>query len=329
MRTLFVVMMVWSVAWAVSPAWYAQSEFASSGNIYYGYGEDADQARAIAKAKEQIANAMQSIIQSEISTDTQVKNDEVTKAARQKLVARTDVVLSNARTYKAERVEGVWYVVVMFEHIAIAQQAKRALAEVACDKAPNPYLVQTPLVQGIHKELACPHAFEVWRSNGMWYLKSGSFSALLGGEDFDKLFATTTSEVVTLTASHPKLYEDEVFSFTVKTSKRGYLSLLTIYEDGKVGVLFGNAPIKPNQPMVFPDANSELELIAGLVEPNKPTKDLYIALLTPTQIDVSRFEMISDGLIEADSSFKMGEVIELMGQGDFATLLLRTYPRKF
>ena len=107
----------------------------------------------------------------------------------------------------------------------------------------------------------------------------------------------------------------------------GYVHLLDVYGTGQVAVIKANEKVYPKDWQQIPHPDEANELVAGLLEENKPTHDLYVALWTPGKIDINRFMPAGSQSIDSEAEFKFGELLVLLRDYHFATVLVRTMPR--
>lgn len=325
---LFLTTYIWAMAFV--PDWYEERIYQNSGDVIYGYGVAKTRGDAILDAKAEISGVLKTKISSSLISKQTLKDSEAHKKIRRTLHASSRAELVGAEVVRDEQSEdGKWYVVVKYLNLSVKEKAVRALKDKACQKNANDYLLKTPLIESINRELSCAHAFELMRLHGSWYLKSGAFKTPLSKEDFDALFKTVYSDNLELIASKTILTEDEVFNFIIKSKKEGFVSLVTVYEDGKVGLLLSNEPITPKVGILFPKADADVEMVAGLVEEGKATQDLYVLIFSKKKMDMTRFEAVSDQLISSEQEYRFSEVIEILKKGNYTTLLLKTLPKRF
>ena len=119
--------------------------------------------------------------------------------------------------------------------------------------------------------------------------------------------------------------DGEEFSLNVISKVDGYLSILVVYEDGKVGLLLSNAYTNKDKNIKFPSEQSQEEMIAGILEYKKATKDIYFAFISPKVIDLTLFEEQANKQV-GESEYRFNDVISLSDKFEFSTLLLRTKP---
>ena len=198
----------------------------------------------------------------------------------------------------------------------------------AAARRQNPYLKQTPLIQEINRHLNGNSLdLEITRANNYWHLSFQEAILQIPHEEFDRLYVTVAGTKVQLEVSSQVLQEGEGFNLRLFSDTLGFVHLLDVYETGQVTVISANKKIFPQRWQQIPDTDSANELVAGLLEANKPTHDLYVALWSARKIDLNRFMPGSSKAVNSDTEFKFGELLTLLRDYPFATMLVRTMPR--
>lgn len=310
------------------PKWYASTAYISHGTLFYGYGLNKEYEKAVAQAKQSVAAEVSTKIESSVVQRSEHSGTKGSNSVKAIMKASTNVNLVGVTVMKKAFIDSVWYVMVRYEKLSIEQKVIEGLIDSPCNETVHTYLHETPLIQRINAGLRCEHRFGIERKDKQWQLEAKGFETPLSNSEFDQLFKTVYSPTVSLNISpNKRLYEDDAFSLIVKSKKGGFLTLLTVYENGKVGVLLSSKPVQAHKAVQFPAKDDPNEMVAGLVVPNKATKDLYIAIISDKKIDTTRFETVGNTFIEGEDEYKFMEVIELLDQTTFTTLLVRTYPK--
>jgi len=147
-------------------------------------------------------------------------------------------------------------------------------------------------------------------------------------DEFEKLFISYESENISIIPSKSSvLTEGDVFSFSIESKKNGYLSIINVYEDGECFIITSNQPVMTNQLISIPDKSSDNELIAGLFTEKQPTYDLYVALFDNKEINLSRLQTAGSKIEKEEWHYKFNEVLEMMNEYEFCTVLIRTRPK--
>ena len=206
---------------------------------------------------------------------------------------------------------------------AVAQQD---VPQFTCSEVQNPFMQKSRLIQRANTLTPCPYNYRLHHMNNRWYLRYKSLLSPLSRADFDTFFITMPNIRLDIKSSKTTFKEGDSFYITIDTFANAYLSLITVYEDGRVGVLFENRVVREKEEITFPSFKSGEEFVAALTTPNTPTKDLYIGVLSRHKLNLSSFEQ-QQGSFLGDQAYKFNEVIELCNEHDCATLVLKTNPR--
>jgi hypothetical protein len=280
-------------------------------------------------AQKEIANSIQTQIISENIFETSEINDVVNEKVKLYLEVKTDVVLNEVRKIKEEKKKKKWYVALIYENLPIEKKfAKRiSILDYEIEKQ-NKYLVKSPLIKAINEELNCKPDIKLTRKNKLWYLAYENLLLPLSPDEFEKLFISYESDKISLNPTKSSLLlEGDVFSFSVESKQNGFLSIINVYEDGECFIISSNQPIMPNNPISIPNESSDNQLVAGLFIENQPTYDLYVALFDKEEINLSRIQTAGDIVEKEEWHYKFDEVLKMMNENEFCTVLIRTRPK--
>ncbi len=311
---------------ASSPEWFRKLSHKEYEIIGYGSSKSLEEARTM--AKKEIANSIQTQIISENIFETSEINDVVNEKMNLYLEAKTDVVLSDLKTVKEEEKKKIWYVALIYENLPVERKfAKRiSLLDHEIEKQ-NKYLLNSPLIQSINKELNCKLDIKLKRKNKLWYLAYENIMLPLSPDEFEKLFISSESDKISINPSKSSLLtEGDVFSFSVESKQDGYLSIINVYENGECFIIASNQSVSSNNPIRIPNESSDKELVAGLFIENQPTYDLYIVLFDKGEINLSRIQKAGEKIEKEEWHYKFNEVLEMMNEFEFCTVLTRTRP---
>lgn len=67
--------------------------------------------------------------------------------------------------------------------------------------------------------------------------------------------------------------------------------------------------------------------MCGLVTPGKETRDLYVAIYSKNKIDLSRIQQVGGKVEKDEEHFKFGELLDILGENEFSSVLIRTKPK--
>jgi hypothetical protein len=310
----------------VYPQWYKNRELRTAIKyeiIGYGQGKTLREAEAI--AKEDIAQTLISKVNSNFTLRLNDSNTtENFKKASLEVVSKLN--LRNVINIKQEYMDGIFYVALKYKNLDLAYRIKTAVDNMQCGDRQVTYLSQSPLIQKITASIGCNLDFKLDRRNEAWYLKYKEYLFLLSDDEFEKLYFTKTNKNFEFKANKKVLIDGDSFYFSISSKKSGYITLLTVYENGIVTLLQPSIPIKNK--IQIPTEDNQNYFEAALVKDGFDTYDLYVALYTEEPLDMSRFEYASEELSKSELSHKYDELMEVMNQVEYSTIFLRTLSKK-
>ena len=266
------------------PIWYESRSFEAPLFSLIGYGTGKSLDSATKKAKEEIA-----------------------------LVNEINSSPSSYKTLKSEKIADNYFVAVVHKKIPLLH----------CQKIENNFLENIDLIQKAHTLTPCKYKYSLQRLNKRWNLYSDGWSQELSDSQFDSFFTSVSNDSLSISSEYSTYQKDDTFTLQLKSQNNGYISILAVYENGKVGILLENKKIQKYQTITFPNKDSNLELIAGLNENNEATKDLYFAFFSKSKINLSEFDIVNDQLL-GEKEYRFNKVIDLCQKYIFSTILLRT-----
>lgn len=267
-----------------TPIWFEQRLAQAPLFSKIGYGEGIDTSKAIQNAKK----------------------DLVSQGINLKTISVTPI--------KSEIVGGKTFVAVAYQSIP----KLKCIGEYQ-----NSFLANSSLVKEANKLTNCNYNYKLLYMNGYWYLKYISILEKLSKRELDTFFVNIPNKNLSLQATKYTFIEGESFHLKIYTKKKGYLTLINLYEDGKAGVIFKNIKIEADEKLIFPFKGSKEEFIATLIKQNQNTKDLYFLFLSSSKIELSQFEE-QRGTLVSDDEYRFDSVIELSDKYEFTTVVLKT-----
>jgi len=311
-KILLSILLITSQLFA-APEWFENRtvEAPLFSTIGYGVGQSMKEAKL--EARVDISAQISSNISSSTSIITSQKNSKVSIEAEDKTLSTSQTVLKNSKILKSQRVDNRYFV-------AIAHQK---IPTLPCITKQNPFLSNIDLIQEANKITPCLYEYGLQRINNQWHIYSSSFTQELNYFEFDSFFTSMYSSSLKISSKKSAYRADDIFTLEVQSINDGYLTIIAVYENGKVGVMLRNTPIRKNSIVKFPNKEDGFELVAGLNEKNQATKDLYFAFVTKESINLANFETISDKLLN-EKEYRFNKVIKLCDKYNFSTILIRT-----
>lgn len=306
--------LVFSYAFA-TPQWFSSQSLSKPLFTNIGYGSGVDLTEAQASAREDIASQISSTISSSLNIKLSENNGKINNKVISQTKTSSSYKLGTTKTIKTEEVNGTNYV-------ALSYLNKPKLE---CRDKQNNFMGKSNLVKDANTLLNCKHDYKLRHFDSSWYLQYKSINEKLTKSQFDTFFKTISNDKFSLKSKKNTYRDGEIFTLNVTSKVNGYLSLLVVYEDGKVGLLISNSYMNKGKSVQFPSEESQVEMAAGLTQEGKATKDLYFAFITPKVIDLTLFQE-QDYKLVGESEYRFNDVISLSEMHDFTTLLLRTKP---
>lgn len=332
MRFWLTCMFFSTLAFGDLPSWFGSLPNTNAYEII-GYGEGKTLEEAKTNAKNDIAKTISSHIKSSFITQISVKNDSVDHRAQEKISETTDLSLSNVKIVQKEMSDGKVFVALSYEILPLWSKLVQLGGKSLCGEA-NPYLMQTPLLQNISRELNCSVAVAITRDNNQWYLGHNEHRSILTQNELQKLMIETSSKAlhVSITADQAQVKEDESYTLHLNNiPKKGYLSLFDLYDDGRVVLMEKNIDLAKlrKTALHYPnDLRDDFELTGGVVEMGKDTLDLYIIIISNEPLKLSNFATMGENIERSDFAFAFDKLIFLMQNNLFSSTLITTKAKK-
>jgi len=321
--TIFILTITTLVA---TPVWYLNMQSINSYELI-GYGEGKSYKEAKLVAKEDIAKQIKSTISSNTQKHTSLKNDNINNSFSKKITETTSVELQGLHVVNKKEIYGRYYVALSYENLPFEMRfAKKLNIKKCTNQQQNPYLRETTLFKKLNSQIGCKLDIKLLRKDAQWYLSYKEHLEVLSKDSFEELFVTIKPTSFEYEPSDFSLKERDEFSLKFAPRRDGFLSVLSVYEDGTVSVLFENQEVKKSTNLRFPSKKSEMFLEAGLLVPNRATFDNYIAILDEEKLNLSRFSPMNESLIKGERNKKFDELISFIKDKDFGTILIRTRP---
>jgi hypothetical protein len=314
---------------AQMPEWFATQRYQpQKANVFVGYGLAKTLSQARSQAQEDIASQLQISVDASVSSQSKRLDEGESQNLQMSLKVQSYAVLSDIQTLKVEESEGMFYVVLSYENLDVITKLSQQVKQLECEpQEKNPYLLQTPLYKSIAKHFGCRPHVALKRKDRVWYLKHQHALVSLSPSDLEELFVSMPGNVLNFTSTQRTLYEGDSFSFTLLSNQQGYVTILSVYENGIVTVLSPSRTLGAKQMRQIPDAKDALYFEAGVINEGEDTYDLYVAIYTKKPLNTSRFEYADEELAQSESAYKFDELIELMAEHPFSTVFLRTKAR--
>lgn len=310
---------------ASPPSWWNSLKHGSNEIIGYGLGATEDEAAI--NAKFTIATSIQSFISCTAESNLYESGDTLNKKYESNIKVYTDVILSGTLILKSEKIRKKWYVAVKYDNTPPERKLINSLHAYECkNERQNRYLSLTPVIQDINSKLGCVFDINFTRKNGLWCFSYENINVPLTDETLRKMFIAHSCPDLTIEPSSTSLKEKEIFSIKITSIKRGYISLICVYQNGEAFILEQNFKFNEKETFVFPNPSSKYEMVAGVLKKNIPAYDLWIAIYSQNPLALGRFHKISDKVLKDEWHYKFDEILEILDQYVFSSTIIWIEP---
>jgi len=309
---LYILNAVFFTGLGATPTWY-HTLANDRANTYIGYGTASTEQKAKQNALVSISAQIYTKIDNEIVQDKRVEEGEYSKDTHIKSSQKTKANLSGYKILEMSYEDGKYFVAIRYENISSIDKFKNKL------KAKNIQVKFDNYLQ----------TFDLSRIDKKWYIKYQNILELLDKRDFERFFITIPNEKLSIKTNKRNniLYEDDQFYFKVDSKAKGYVSILTVYEDGTVATLLKNIAIEKNESQNIPDEEFEAIPIAGLLKKGVDTFDMYVAIYSPKKLIFDRFAAADEELIEDERYKNFDELLKFLDGKTYTTLKVVTKVR--
>lgn len=299
-----------------APSWLYNLQSGKNKIIAYGIDESLPEAKQ--NAISDISNTLSVSVNSSVDLLKSDSNGALNNQSKIRLKTHSDAQLSGVKFIKIEQEDGLWYVAAQYDNTPLAIKLKRQLPDTLTDEAQNRYLRNTPLIIQLNSVVKKKLNYKIIRKNNLWQLNYRDIVIPIDGDTLYKLFSNQKSSV-SLTTNQDIYHENDVMYFNIKLSKKGYISLLYVEHNGKVGVLLSNR--KSEKSFQYPDLKSN-DAFTVTNPYHKTIKELYVAILTQEPLDLHDFEYVSDNLLD-ESNYTFDKLISKLDNLDFSTFVIK------
>ncbi len=301
-----------------SPSWlYNIKDNKNCEIIGYGIGDTLDKAKQ--GAMSDIVRSISVSVRSDIDISTSDNDGDVSQNSSINIKTKSQATLSGVEFIKVEEENGLWYVAAKYDNSSIDMKLKKLLPVNLKDETQNNYLKTTPLITELNKFIGKKLNYKIVRKDNLWQLKYKDILLPLNKNNFYKLFSNTNNSQLSI-ISNQKIYkENDEMYFKINHKKPGYISILYIEHNGKVGVLQTNYESKKS--FMYPDLKSEDTF--KIANPyGKTIMELYVLIHSKKPIDLHEFEDVSDSLLD-ESNYNFDKLISRLDDLEFSTYMIK------
>ena len=332
MRYIFLALTL-SLSLYANPIWYHNLP-ASKANSYVGFGSGVDEFHAKQEAFNDISSQISVEIDTSMTKRQKLEGDNFQTSEEFVGSQRSNAVLYDYVLRKSEYSDGKYFVAIEYENIPsldkfVNKISDTYMLETLKNEKQNSYIKATPIAKKLYKKLGKNINFSLLRKDKKWYIGYKKVLQILDPKDFGRFFATIRAKGLEINTNKKRniLYNEDMFYFKVKSAKKGYLSILTVYEDGTVSTLMRNIHVNANTLTNLPDEEFESIPQAGLMKRGIETYDLYVLLYSKKKTVFDSFAYADEELIDEEKYKNFDELIEFINNRKYTTLKVVTKPR--
>jgi len=313
MNKLLFILLIPIISFA-SPAWLYNIDYDKKHDIV-GYGISENLREAKKNAIADITNTLHVSVDSSLEMLNKDDNGNLSQSTATHLKTNSKAVLSGVKYIKVENLDGLWYVAAKYDNSSIDVKLKKLLPVTLKNEVQNEYLRNTPLVINLNREFGVSLNYQIIRKDNLWQLKYKDILLPINMKNFYQLFSNQSTVELSIKPNQNIYKENDNMFFYVKHKSKGYISILYVEHNGKVGVLLANK--KSKKSFTFPDIKKEDSY--KIVNPyDKTIKELYVVLYSKTPINLHKFENISDNLLD-ESNYNFDKLLLKFSEYKFST----------
>ena len=302
---------------SASPSWMFNIDHEES--IIIGYGVGASLAEAKQNALSDITNSISVQVASNIHRSTSDINGKITNNASANITTASQAHLSGVKYIKIAEEKDHWYVAAQYNDSPFSVRFKKLLYGVKQNEQQNSYLKGTSLFHTLNNEINYTLNYEIIRKDNLWQVKYGNSILPLEQENFYNLFSAQKRDDLSIIANKKIYKENDEMYFNIQHKSPGYISILYVEHNGKVGILLDNYYSKTN--FIYPDTKAEdLFLISNPY--GRTIHELYVVLYSKQRLNLHEFEDISNKQLD-ESNYNFHKLIKLLNIYSFSTYTIK------
>ncbi|MGB5964277.1 MAG: LPP20 family lipoprotein [Sulfurimonadaceae bacterium] len=307
-------------------------------DMIVGYGEGKTMAEAKANARSSIAYDISTKVSDETVKNEHLDNTEFSKTIDMNTRQTADVELTGLNTLRSEKKDGTYYVALEYDGRSLRNKIKSSIVKgkkLKTMESNNPY-AHTYFAEEL-KDIF-PHQsnvpdYDVVYSKGVYKLILADEEFNLGQDDIEDFLFNYDEPSFNLSIvehtengyrTSKRLQEGSYFHLDIRLSRTGYLTLLSVDEEGKVSVMFDNEEISSEQTKTFPD----LELYEGLrteiLSREMSSMESFVAVLCERPQSYTHFEEITEEVNTNKQSRRFPRLYMDIQSCKFTSMVLKT-----
>ena len=303
MKKISVILLFTLHLFSSEPNWFYNISHKDFEIIGYGVGQTRKEAKQ--NARIEIANSISVQVQSSFSSKNSLENGKYIKDIQQNSSEKSFAKLDNLEIIKSVYKNKNYFIAIKYSNLPFIKSLKYILKNTKLKKETNQYLQKTLFLQELKNEFGFYPKIEIYRD----ILTIGDFSFQISQEMLEKLLISTDNQNLYLTVPE-KLKNGEVYFIQIQAKKKGFLTLIQIYDNGETSLLFANKIVSKNMILEYPNSENFDGIEAYLNSGIQKTQDLTMAVLCKEKRNFEYFDSIS---VEKESFAKIyGDLFNLI-----------------
>ncbi len=298
-----------------SPKWYLNLSHTQSQIIGYAQAKELNIAKQ--NAKKDIAEMLQINIDSTLIIDKNSSTDKYSRKINSIVESRSNVKLNNLKILKQERIDGVWFVAIVYDNLPLTQKIIHS-TNPKRENFNHPYLTHTTLFKALNKKFGFYPKAKIYAQNGQYYIAIDNQQFLISQQEFIELFSNQEHKNIKIKLKD-RLKNNELYFIDTEFKEFGFASLFLVSHTGTVVSMFRNIELV-DATFTYPNKKEYDGLRAEIEDGAKQSRDMFVALLCKKKEDIGLFNQVSTKLEE--DSFRFGQLVDLMGRCAFSTKIL-------
>jgi hypothetical protein len=296
------------------PIWYEKEKSYGKTKFSYAYGQSLEKARQdayselVRKIGVEVTSDFQKIINCEKNRDDDNCRQNVSANSSQK----AKYLIADAESTE-EFLDGFHFVKLKYIDETMFEGIKRKSKYGDCQKSKNHFLKRVPFL----KKLQCfPKNLQITKKNGVFRFENSQFTQVIDQKNFEKLFFNKENKKIEIHIddfengykNRGYLKDGDEYDILLKTTERGFLSVLFLADTGEVYTFGRNIKVKKNQVVSINEKTGGL--FVELEENENSSRGMIIAILSKHEDTTDIFfgvKIISntDQHVEFEKLYKM------------------------
>ncbi|MDF1878267.1 LPP20 family lipoprotein [Sulfurimonas sp. SAG-AH-194-C20] len=317
MKNIFLIWLLVPFLGYASPNWMFKIEHEKSIVIGYGVGVSLKEAKQ--SAMSDITNFLSVEINSDMAISSSDVNGIASNSSYAKLRTSSQAQLSGIEFIKIKQEGNLWYIAAQYDNTPFSVKFAKLIGIVSKNEVQNKYLKNTALFSSLNKEMECNLNYSLIRQDNLWQIKYKKSIIPLNQKEFYKLFSSEHNEIIYLSANKKVYKEQDEMYFNIQHKKPGFISIVYVEHNGKVGVLLDNIPSRGD--FKYPDIKDE-DVFKVSNPYRKTVKELYVAIYSQKSLNLQEFENIGDSQLD-ESSYNFDKLVKLLDKNDFSSYIVK------